>query len=103
MNEIAPIELKALQQEKQVYLLDVREPFEREEYNIGGAFIPLADVIARAGEIPKDEPVVVYCKKGIRSQIAIQRLEARFGFTNLVNLRGGIDLWKGSGGQDFSG
>ena len=33
---------------------------------------------------------LVYCRKGIRSQIAIQRLEEKFGCTNLINLRGGI-------------
>jgi adenylyltransferase/sulfurtransferase len=45
-------------------------------------------------EIPSDQPVVVYCKKGIRSQIAIQRLEEKLGLTNLINLKGGMDAWK---------
>jgi adenylyltransferase/sulfurtransferase len=31
---------------------------------------------------------------GIRSQIAIQRLEERFGYTNLINLQGGLESWK---------
>ena len=92
--DIAPIELHKLLQTQKVYLLDVREPFEHDEFNIGGELIPLDEVIAKASAIPKDYPVIVYCKKGVRSQIAIQRLEKKFGFTNLINLKGGIDAWK---------
>jgi rhodanese-related sulfurtransferase len=47
-------------------------------------------------KIPTDKPVIVYCKRGIRSQIAIQRLQEKFGFTNLINLRGGMDAWEKS-------
>jgi rhodanese-related sulfurtransferase len=37
---------------------------------------------------------VMYCRKGIRSHIAIQRLQNKIPFENLVNLVGGIDDWK---------
>ncbi len=97
MKQIAPIELhNLLQQQAQVFLLDVREPHEHEAFHIGGQLIPLDEVMANAQQIPKDRPVIVYCKKGIRSQIAIQRLEEKFGFDNLVNLKGGIEEWKRS-------
>lgn len=72
-------------------LIDVREPFEHEAYNIGGTLIPLAEIIKNAAAIPTDKPVVIYCRKGIRSQIAIQRLEAKFGYNNLINLQGGVE------------
>ena len=91
--DIAPIELHKLLQEQQVFLVDVREPYEHESFNIGGELIPLDEVISKAATIPKDHPVIVYCKKGVRSQIAIQRLEKKFGYTNLINLKGGIDAW----------
>ncbi|MEO7532053.1 MAG: rhodanese-like domain-containing protein [Sediminibacterium sp.] len=94
MREITPIDLNAQLQQEQVYLLDVREPYEHEAFNIGGELIPLNEVISKAATIPKNQPVIVYCKKGIRSQIAIQRLEEKFGFTNLINLKGGIEAWK---------
>lgn len=71
-------------------LIDVREPFEHEAYNIGGTLIPFGEIIKHAANIPKDKPVVLYCRKGVRSQIAIQRLEDKFGFTNLINLDGGL-------------
>lgn len=78
-------------------MLDVREDFEHADFNIGGNLIPLGDVINRVDEIPKHCSVIIYCKKGIRSQIAIQRLEEKFGFTNLINLQGGIEAWKKMG------
>ena len=91
MQQIELHELyQLLRENKDIFLLDVREEQEHETYNIGGVLIPLSEVITNANNIPKDKPVVVYCRKGIRSQIAIQRLEEKFGFTNLSNLRGGI-------------
>jgi rhodanese-related sulfurtransferase len=94
MREITSIDLQTLLQQQEIFLLDVREHYEHENYNIGGELIPLGDLISRVADIPKNKPVVVYCKKGIRSQIAIQRLEEKFGFANLVNLKGGMDAWK---------
>ena len=77
-----------------VQLIDVREPFEHEEFNIGGMLIPLGEVIQQADKIPKDKEVIFYCRKGIRSQLAIQRLMDKFPYTNLVNLIGGTEAWK---------
>ncbi len=94
MREITPIELHMQLQQQDLYLLDVREPYEHEAFNIGGKLMPLDEVMSNAENIPKDKPVIVYCKKGIRSQIVIQRLQERFGFTNLVNLKGGMEAWK---------
>ncbi|MGN6616365.1 MAG: rhodanese-like domain-containing protein [Ilyomonas sp.] len=95
MQHITASALKQkLEEGENIFLLDVREPFEHEEYNIGGTLIPLNDVIKGADIIPADKPVVVYCRKGVRSQIAIQRLQEKFPFNNLINLEGGIESWK---------
>ena len=75
-------------------LLDVREDFERELFNIGGIHIPLAEVLNKAAAIPNNKPVIVYCRKGVRSQIAIQKLQERFGYDNLINLQGGVEIAK---------
>lgn len=74
-------------------LVDVREEWEHAAFNIGGTLIPLGELMQRRDEIPSDYPVVIYCEKGIRSQLAIQRLEA-FGFHKLYNLTGGMTAWK---------
>ncbi len=75
-------------------LIDVREPFEHEAFNIGGTLIPMSQLMERLDEIPADKPVILYCQKGIRSVIAIQRLQQRGKYNNLINLTGGMDNWK---------
>ena len=94
-NSITPIELyhKLLQQEN-LLLIDVREAFEHDEFNIGGTLIPLSEITKHLNVISTNKEVIFYCKKGIRSSIAIQRLQEKFPFTNLINLKGGIDAWK---------
>lgn len=95
MKEIGPIELQTLLDAgNPLFLLDVREPYEHQDFNIGGELIPMDELMRNTGRIPKNKPVIVYCKKGIRSQVAIQRLEEKFGFDNLINLRGGVEEWK---------
>lgn len=95
MQHITASALKQkLHQGENIFLLDVREPFEHEDFNIGGTLIPLNDIVKQVSLIPKNKPVVVYCRKGVRSQIAIQRLQQKFSFNNLINLQGGIESWK---------
>ena len=94
MQHISAKQLKEeLAANSNVFLLDVRELFEHEDFDIGGTLIPLDEIMNEASKIPTDKPVVVYCHRGIRSQIAIQRLESKFGFTNLINLKGGLEKW----------
>ncbi|PWU03265.1 MAG: molybdenum cofactor biosynthesis protein MoeB [Bacteroidetes bacterium] len=71
-------------------LIDVREPHEYEIVNIGAELIPLASVLDQADKIDRDRKVVIHCKMGGRSAKAIRELEAKFGFDNLYNLKGGI-------------
>lgn len=71
-------------------LIDVREPIENEQFNIGGVLIPLGEIMKNKGRINTKKPVVFYCKRGIRSQIAIQRLQGYFPDADFYNLQGGI-------------
>ena len=95
MLEITCAELnKRLAAGEDIQLIDVREAYEHEAYNIGGQLMPLSSLMEHADNIPRDKTVVMYCKKGIRSMIAIQRLSERSGYTNLVNLQGGLDAFQ---------
>ncbi|MEO8769550.1 MAG: rhodanese-like domain-containing protein [Ferruginibacter sp.] len=76
-----------------IVIIDVREPYEHEAFNIGGTLIPLNSIFENIALITKEKPVVIYCQKGIRSQLAIQRLQQKFNYTNLINLSGGMDGW----------
>ncbi len=94
MKQLTPAALKEwLASNKDCLLVDVREDWERELYNIGGLHLPMSELPARYREIPKDKDVVLYCEKGIRSVIAIQRLESA-GYEHLINLTGGMKGWK---------
>lgn len=96
MRTMTPGELReAIKAGKSLMLLDVREVWEREQYNIGGIHLPMDELMERRDEIPMDMDVIIYCEKGIRSSIVIQRLEG-LGFSNLINLSGGMKAWKES-------
>ncbi len=95
MNSITAIALKQkIDNAEDIQLIDVREPYEHAEFNIGGELIPLNEITQHMDQISTGKPVIIYCRKGIRSQIAIQRLQERNPFTNLFNLIGGTEAWK---------
>lgn len=95
MLQITAAELQQkLLNKEEIVLIDVRESSEHEAFNIGGTLIPLPEIMNAAKAIPRDKPVILYCKMGIRSQIAIQRLSDKYGYHNLINLKGGVEAWK---------
>ncbi|SFS09251.1 adenylyltransferase and sulfurtransferase [Microbacterium sp. cf046] len=74
-------------------LLDVREPHEVAAAALPGAIvIPLGELDARIGELDPAAPTIVFCHLGVRSETALQRLEAA-GFARARHLAGGIDAW----------
>ena len=93
MNEISVQELKEkIDKGEDFQLIDVREDFEYETSNLGGQLIPLGGILIETDKIAKDKDVVIMCRSGKRSAMAVQQLEAQ-GFTNLYNLYGGILAW----------
>ena len=95
MKSITVTELSQLiHTNSNIQLIDVREPEEHAAFNIGGELIPLGEIMRQVKKIATDKPVIIYCHHGIRSQIAIQRLQEKFPFHNLVNLIGGTAAWE---------
>jgi len=95
-NGIPQISVQELKQRRDagedVFVLDVREPFEYQIAQIGGTLIPQNDVPNRLAEIPRDREVIVQCKSGGRSQ-RIAEFLAQQGYPNVKNLAGGILAW----------
>ncbi|MFQ5581241.1 MAG: molybdopterin-synthase adenylyltransferase MoeB [Mariprofundaceae bacterium] len=92
--DITPKQLKAMLDENpELFVLDVREPFELDICRIDGTWeIPLGQLPQRYAEIPKDKDVVVHCKMGGRSAQAVEFLQSK-GYTQVKNLAGGILRW----------
>lgn len=92
--DITPETLKAMMDaDPELYVLDVREPYEIAICAIDGTVkIPLGQIGSRYQEVPKDRPVVVHCKMGGRSAQAVEFLQSK-GYGNVKNLAGGILRW----------
>ncbi|MGQ3677830.1 rhodanese-like domain-containing protein [Tenacibaculum discolor] len=95
------ISISELQKEKEVILLDAREPKEFEVSHLKNAmcvgydFFNLENTLVK---LPKNKntKIVVYCSLGIRSEDIAEKLQKE-GFSNIFNLYGGIFEWKNQG------
>ncbi len=93
-NEVTVEELKRLlDQNADLYLLDVREQNEWDIAHINGAHLnPMSTFEKNFGSVPKDKPIYCYCKMGGRSAKAIEFLKSR-GYQKLFLVQGGISAW----------
>jgi len=74
-------------------LLDVREPWEFDICHIeNSVLIPMGTIPNKLDELNKAQEIVVICHHGVRSRQTAMFLEHN-GFSNIINLTGGIDAW----------
>ena len=91
--QITPKDLKQrLDNKDDIFVLDVREPYEYQIANLGATLIPLGELPKRTGELDKNAEIIVHCRSGARSQKAAELL-AQNGFKKVSNLAGGILRW----------
>src|SRR5690348_3077077 len=79
-----------------LHLVDVREDYERNDFNIGGLHHKIGAIQAMDTEPLEDwkeEEIIFYCRSGNRSGQACQILEM-MGYKNVVNLAGGMLAWQ---------
>ena len=97
MNTITVEEVKArLDAGEKLNIVDVREPYENAEFNIGGLLLPLGKIQTMQVEDIEDlkaEEIILYCRSGNRSGQACLILET-MGFKNTKNLVGGMLSWR---------
>ncbi|MFM7638197.1 MAG: rhodanese-like domain-containing protein [Bacteroidota bacterium] len=95
-TDISVIELKKrLDAGEKINLIDVREQFEYDEFNLGGELIPLGTLPGKLEDLEtmRDEELIVHCRSGARSGTAKIFL-TQSGFTNVRNLIGGVLDWQ---------
>lgn len=93
MNSITAKELKQGLENKTVFLLDIREPYECKIASIGGLQIPMADIPSKVNEIDRSKKVVVMCRTGKRAEAVANLLLCDYQFTDIAVLTGGIESW----------
>lgn len=98
LSDLTPRELNSrLRNGDALRVIDVREYPEYAAARIEGArLIPSAEIAKRAQELDRDEPLVVVCRSGRRSAMALENLR-KIGFNNAVQLEGGMDAWEKEG------
>jgi len=97
MKEITTKELKQrLESGEPLILIDVREPYEHDEFDIGGTNIPVTELPFRIDELKQfgDGDLVLYCQSGNRSILAQKLLAMQFSIENTYDLKGGVNAWK---------
>lgn len=97
MKDITVHELaERIRNQEELILIDVRESYERDEFNIGGELASLQselpDKIASL-KGKESEEIIVYCRSGNRSGMAKMMFE-QAGFTKVRNLLGGMIAWQ---------
>ena len=80
--------------------IDVREPYEYQEFNLGAQLIPLGNIPNSITDLSehKGDEIVVHCRSGARSGQAKMFLMSN-GFTNVRNLEGGVLAWQSAFGK----
>jgi rhodanese-related sulfurtransferase len=74
-------------------LLDVREPWEYQVCHLPGSqLVPMRQIPTAVGGLDRGRETVVICHHGVRS-FAVARFLEQAGFTNVVNLEGGVAAW----------
>lgn len=96
MSEITVQEIKVkLDNGENFVFIDVREPYEYEEYNIGARLIPLGDFMDNIPNLEqyRNDEIVIHCRSGKRSSMACEVLTSA-GFPHVKNMTGGIMRWQ---------
>jgi rhodanese-related sulfurtransferase len=82
---------------KNLQLIDVRTPAEYADGHLAKAkLIPLQELEGRVAEIDKGKPVLLYCRSGHRSGMALKVLNEK-GYAQAKHMQGGINAWKAAG------
>jgi rhodanese-related sulfurtransferase len=95
-EELSPERVAELHAAGEIELVDVREPYEREAGHVAGSrHIEFSRLSQEAASLDREKPLVLYCRMGSRSSVALQAFKAS-GF-DAHNMQGGLVAWADKG------
>ena len=91
-TDISLPDLATLRQQPSTAVVDVRDAWEFDEFNLGGLNIPLPDIRARKGELLPYQNLIVICTNGVRSRVAAKDFlrQPELKHKTMYHLHGGI-------------
>lgn len=91
-SDISLDRLEQLRRQPHTALIDVRDAWEFEEFNLGGINMPLPDIRARKAELLSYDTLLVVCTNGVRSRIAVKDMlrQPELQHKTLYHLHGGL-------------
>jgi len=97
--QISVHDLATMREEQaDLLIVDVREPFEWDEGHIEGAFhLPMGEAVRRLAELPTGRPTAVVCAGGLRSSLVISALAHEGVAARWYNVAGGMGMWLRAG------
>lgn len=91
MKQITPQELKAkIDNNEDFELIDVREIYEYEDYNINGKHMPLGEVMDNLDKIDTSKQVIFCCQSGKKSRAITIAVSKKLNSDNIYSLIGGV-------------
>ena len=92
MHEIAPSELKKMIEENaNIQIIDIRDDYLFEDFNLGGTNIPLEKVLQDYKMIDTSKKNIFVCNSGKRSAAIIRALKVKHQLNNIFSLKGGLE------------
>ena len=94
MEAISVDELRKRLDDNNLVLIDIREDYEHEEFNIGGQCLPMGEIQNWSAKVLQSPDLehVIYCRSGSRSAMVAAYL-INSGAQNVKSLKGGIKAW----------
>lgn len=84
---------KKLEENPNLQLIDIREPFEHEDGYISEINIPLADLMSRIKEFDTNQEIILYCNSGKRSKALKYMISKTHSINTIDHLEGGYQAW----------
>jgi len=82
-----------LEKDPTLFLIDIREEYEHEDYNIGGKNIPMGEVLSRLDELKGHSEIYIYCRSGKRSKAIAYSLCKELGDCTIYSCAGGLSAY----------